>query len=274
MSSVNGKIGFIGSGNMAGAIARGIVSRGLVTPDALVLSDADHGKAQELATETGGTAVVTNRDLAAAVNVIILATKPFHVVEVCQEIKDLLSPERHVIMSICAGISTATMEEALGGDFRVVRVMPNTPALIGCGSAGICGGQFATDEDLDLARAIFDSVGVSVILPEEKLDLVTGLTGSGPAYVFRFMEALIQAGQDLGLSKEETEILVPTMVLGAARLAVESDKTLVQLREAVTTKGGTTAAGLHALEEGDFLELIHDCVAAATRRSQELGAGK
>lgn len=274
MSGIERKIGFIGSGNMAGAIARGIVKSGLVKAENVIVSDADAAKAEELAKEIGGFAALTNRDLAKQADIIILATKPFHVVDVCQEIRDLLNVDRNVIVSICAGISTQTMEVALDGNYRVVRVMPNTPALIGCGSAGICGGKFASDEDLQITRSIFDSVGVSVILSEDKLDLVTGLTGSGPAYVFRFMEALIQAGQDLGLTKEETELLVPTMVLGATRLAVESKKPLHELRDAVTTKGGTTAAGLKALEEGDFFELVHDCVAAATHRSKELGAGK
>jgi pyrroline-5-carboxylate reductase len=151
--------------------------------------------------------------------------------------------------------------------------MPNTPALIGCGAAAVAAGSHATPEDMELVCRIFDSVGKSVRLKEDLFDLVTGLTGSGPAYVFRFTEALIDAAVELGMPKDAALTLVLQMVYGSSRMAIESDRTLVELRQAVTTKGGTTEAGLKVLEEGEFPALIRDCVEAATKRSAEFSKG-
>jgi pyrroline-5-carboxylate reductase len=201
---------------------------------------------------------------------VILATKPFQAVEVCQSLAPVWDDSK-ILISICAGIPTKRLEAALeSAQPRVLRVMPNTPALIGCGTAAVARGRFATAEDEALALRVFEAVGQAVALPEEKMDLVTGLSGSGPAYVYRFMEVLIQAGQDLGLTEQEAKTLVPGMVLGAARMACESSTPLHELRAAVTTKGGTTAAGLRILEEGGLDDLILETVRAATLRSQEL----
>jgi len=265
------KIGFIGSGNMARAIIRGMLNVNLLPASDITITDAVAEQVQKVQTETGVNAVASNSELAASCDVIIIATKPYHVADVMTEIRPALQPDRHVVISICAGVRTATIEAAAGGlNLPVIRVMPNTPALIGMGSAAIAPGAYAEESHLQLASQIFDSVGASVITPEKKLDAVTGVSGSGPAYVFRFMEALLQAAEDSGLSPEEAKILVPQMVLGAAKMAIESDRPLAELRQAVTTPGGTTAAGLKVLEEGDFMGLISDCVAAATARSREL----
>jgi pyrroline-5-carboxylate reductase len=262
-------IGFIGAGNMARAILKGMISAGLVVPQQAILSDAISTQVDSAVAETGARAAKSNVEVATAADIIILATKPFQVAEVCAEIRDSLRADA-LLISICAGVPTHKIEAALGANARVVRVMPNTPALISCGSAAIAAGQNATAADLENAASIFKAVGTAVIVDEGKLDLVTGLTGSGPAYVFRFIESLLQAGTELGLSEAEAQALVPQMVLGAARMAIESGKPLHELRQNVTTKGGTTEAGLKVLEEGDFAQLIHDCVAAATRRSKEL----
>lgn len=270
MDKFNRTIGFIGSGNMARAIIKGMLNVGLVDAGQITVADALPEQIERVQQETGVKGAATNRELAAQSDILIVATKPYHVAGVMAEIRDLLQPERHLVISICAGVRTSLIEEAAGDGIRVIRVMPNTPALLGNGSAGIASGASATPEDLELATRIFNSVGTSVVLGEEKLDAVTGVTGSGPAYVFRFIEALIAAAEDQGLSREEAAALVPQMVLGSARMAIESDKSLAELRQAVTTPGGTTAAGLKVLEEGDFVQLISDCVAAATARSREL----
>ncbi len=258
---------------MAMAIIRGMVATGLVRPDQVWVSDASAAQVEKVSEATGVNKAAGNVDLARQVDVVVLATKPYHVSDVMAEIKDVLEASRHLVISICAGVRTATIEAGAGDGVKVIRVMPNTPALIGCGSAGIAGGKSATPDDVAVAAQIFDSVGTSIALDEEKLDAVTGVTGSGPAYVFRFMEALMAAAVEQGLTEKEAEVLVPQMVLGAARMAVEGERSLVELREAVTTPGGTTAAGLRVLEEGDFMALIADCVAAATARSRELAAG-
>ncbi len=274
MAQFRHSIGFIGSGNMARAIIRGMLNVSLVSSDNVWISDANPEQVTRLTAECGVNAAADNRDLARKADVIVIATKPHHVGGVVTEVRDLLDPKRHLLVSICAGVKTTAIEIAAGEGIRVARVMPNTPALIGCGSAAISGGKATDDEDLALVSLIFNSVGKSVIVPEDKLDAVTGLSGSGPAYVFRFMEALLAAGVEQGLTEAEAKTLVPQMVLGAARMAVEGDRSLAEMREAVTTPGGTTAAGLHVLEEGDFMQLIHDCVEAATVRSRELASGK
>lgn len=275
MDTLETTIAFLGAGNMARAIAGGLVRTGLVPSHRMVASDVSPAALAALESAVPGLRVAAgNAGAAAGADVVILAVKPWGVAEVCASIRDDIRPDTLVI-SICAGITTAAIEAALRGDGglsepRVVRVMPNTPALIGAGSAACAAGAHATDDDLQLAVRLFRSVGAAVAVTEDKLDLVTGLTGSGPAYVFRFLEALIAAGTELGLTETEARTLVPAMVLGAARMAVESGRELHELRDAVTTKGGTTEAGLRTLEEGDFMQLVHDAVAAATARSREL----
>lgn len=271
MDKLTEKIAFLGAGNMARAIAGGMIRAGLVGPEQIVASDVSEGALDALEQATGARRAPGNAPAASGADVVFLAVKPFQVADVCREIQSGVA--RQLIISICAGIPTSAIEQHLGGRPRVVRVMPNTPALIGCGSAACAAGRYASHADLDLAVRIFRSVGTAIPVDESKLDLVTGLTGSGPAYVFRFMEALLEAGVELGLTREEARVLVPQMVLGAARMAVEGTLTLSELRAAVTTRGGTTEAGLKVLEEGDFLHLIHDAVARAAERSRELSAG-
>jgi len=274
MAEFDKTIGFIGSGNMARGIIRGMLKVGLVTPEKVWIADPIAAQVETVRAETGVNAAVGNRQVIENSDVVIIATKPYHVADVITEVRDLLDPARHLIISICAGVRTETIEAAAGDGVKVVRVMPNTPALIGCGSAGIAGGKHVQPADLAVSSQVFDSVGTSVVVAEEKLDAVTGVTGSGPAYVFRFIEALLDAAVEQGLTPAEAKALVPQMVLGAARMAVEDGRALSTLREAVTTPGGTTAAGLKVLEEGDFMQLIEDCVAAATHRSRELAVSK
>lgn len=264
-------LGFIGAGNMATAIIHGLITKGLVKADQVFISDADPEQVARLSSATGVNAAETNAALATRADVIIIATKPHHVAPVLEEIRGELDPARHLVISICAGVTTARMEAAAAVEgLAVVRVMPNTPALVGFGSAAIAAGSHVTDAQLDLAAEIFAAVGISVIMSEDKLDAVTGVSGSGPAYVFFFIESLIAAAVAQGLSEDEAEALVPQMVYGAAKMAVEDSRSLAALRQAVTTPGGTTAAGVAALEQGGFSLLLGNCVAAATRRSREL----
>ncbi len=273
MATLSQTLGFIGAGNMARAILGGTVRAGLVDPARALASDVSPDQLSGFCAATGAAAAASNREVAAKADVIVIATKPFHVEAVCAEVRDAARPAQ-LWVSICAGIRTPLIEQTLGGSARVVRVMPNTPALIGCGAAGVAPGRHATSGDLDLVTRLFGAVGVAVRVEEDQLDLVTGLSGSGPAYVFRFAEALIGAATELGLSPEQARTLALQTLLGSARMALESGRPLHDLRAAVTTKGGTTEAGLRALEEGDFSELIRDCVDAATRRSRELSGGR
>jgi pyrroline-5-carboxylate reductase len=273
MATLTQTLGFIGAGNMARAILGGTVRAGLVDPTRALASDVSPDQLAGFCAATGAAPAASNREVAEKSDIIIIATKPFHVEGVCAEVREAARPGQ-IWISICAGIRTSLIEQNLGGGPRVVRVMPNTPALIGCGAAGVAPGAHATPDDLDLVTRLFGAVGVAVRVEEDQLDLVTGLSGSGPAYVFRFAEALIEAATELGLAPEQARALALQTLLGSARMALESGRPLHDLRAAVTTKGGTTEAGLRALEEGDFSELIHDCVEAATRRSRELSGGK
>lgn len=263
------KIGFIGAGNMARAILGGAVRAGIIHPGNAIAADVSPEQAARIAAETSCRVAADNGEVARFADIVVIATKPHHVADVCRAIAPHAAP-RHLFVSICAGVRTAAINDALGGGHRVVRVMPNTPALIGCGAAAVAGGGAATPDDVRRVARLFDAVGRAIVVDEEQLDLVTGLSGSGPAYVFRFTEALIEAGTHLGLRPDDARALAIQTVLGAARMAAESDRPLHELRGNVTTKGGTTEAGLRVLEEGDFGELILDCVAAATRRSREL----
>lgn len=267
------KFGFIGAGNMARAIINGMTESHLIFSPQAVASDVSPEQLEALEQITQATLARDNADLVKSTDVVFFAVKPHQVGEVCDQIRPHIRPEQ-LFVSVCAGIPTSLVEQRLGGEVRVVRVMPNTPALIGCGSAAVAGGKNATREDVELVLQIFNAIGIAYELPEEKLDLMTGLTGSGPAYVFYFTEALISAGIELGLPEKAAGELVKQMVYGAARMAKESDQPLHELRQAVTTKGGTTEAGLRQLEEGDLRELIHNCVEAATRRSAEMSKGQ
>jgi pyrroline-5-carboxylate reductase len=278
-TSLHRKVGFAGAGNMARAIAGGIVARGLVAAGEVGASDVALSALDAFRSVAGEDSLGFGEDNAALAewaDIVVLATKPFQAAGVCSTMAPHWGPEK-LLISICAGIRSDRLESALAGGRegsrpRVVRVMPNTPALIGAGTAGVAAGSFATAEDGALAVEVFRAVGGAVAVDESKMDLVTGLSGSGPAYVFRFMEVLIEAGMELGLSREEAEGLVPGMVLGSARLALESGKPLHELRAAVTTKGGTTEAGLRVLAEGGLDELVLEAVRAATIRGAELAS--
>jgi pyrroline-5-carboxylate reductase len=267
------RIGFVGAGNMTRAILSGILKAGLVDRDQVMVSDVKSEQRETVERSTQCETVDDNATVVERSDVVIFAVKPFNMADVCNSVRSSVNPDK-LFVSICAGIPTAFIEERLGDGIRVVRVMPNTPALLGCGAAGVAPGKNASRADLDLVLSLFQSVGTAVILGEDKLDLVTGLTGSGPAYVFYFAESLIQAGVKLGLSEEDASELVTQTVLGAARMAIESGKPLGELRAAVTTKRGTTEAGLNVLEEAGFADIVCRCVDAATRRSAELSKGQ
>lgn len=273
MEKLTKTIGFIGAGNMARAILNGILKAGLVEASQTMVSDISPEQLEQIKNQTQARTTLSNAEVVEASQVIVFATKPFHMGEICEKLRPVASPEK-LFISICAGIPTHFIEEKLGAGVRVIRVMPNTPALIGSAATGIAPGTNATPEDLELAKRLFDAIGKSVVLGEDKLDLVTGLSGSGPAYVFYFMEGLIDAATRLGLSPEDAQTLTLQTVYGAARMALESGRPLHELRQAVTTKGGTTEAGLKQLAEGDLFELLHQCVAKASERSRELAQGK
>jgi pyrroline-5-carboxylate reductase len=205
----------------------------------------------------------------AACEGLIVATKP---TDVGPAVAAAVAVGVQRVVSIAAGVSTGSIESAAGRDLPVVRAMPNTPALVGAGAAAIAGGRHVTEDDLVWAETVLGAVGTVVRVPEASLDAVTGLSGSGPAYVFLVAEALIDAGVNAGLPRATADALVRQTLLGAALLLAEGDQEPEALRAAVTSPGGTTAAGLRVLEERATRAALIDAVAAATERSRELGA--
>lgn len=248
---------------MGEALVSGLVSAGWAPAASLAVVEKVAGRRAELSERIPGLAVVEEPVVADGV---VIAVKPDDVVAACGALR---APAR--VLSIAAGVTLATLEGALPPGTPVVRAMPNTPALVGAGAAAIAAGVAATDADLDWADTILSAVGITVRVPEAQLDAVTGLSGSGPAYVFLVAEAMIKAGTEAGLPAGITEALVAQTLLGAARLLTETDDGPEALRIAVTSPGGTTAAGLAVLDGAGVREAFADAVAAATERSREMG---
>ncbi len=264
-------IAFIGAGNMAEALIRGLVRGGHVPAAQIVATGPRHERLDELVTHYGITVSTDNKDAAGRAAIVVLAVKPQIINKVAREIAPHLTAGTLVI-SVAAGVSTLTLEGLLPGT-RVVRSMPNTPALVGAGATAISAGQHATETDLGLAKQLFDAVGITVALDESQLDAVTGLSGSGPAYIFLILEALADAGVKVGLSRRNAQRLAAQTVMGSAKLLLETDEHPGKLKDMVTSPGGTAIAGLHTLEEGGLRTTLINAVEPATKRSRELGGG-
>jgi pyrroline-5-carboxylate reductase len=264
------KLGFIGVGSMGGAIIRGLLARGRVARENLIYYDPDPTRqAQMDALEVE--AALDNAEVMHA-PVVVLGVKPQIMLAVLNAVKEFARPW-HLIISIAAGVPLTVLEGALP-DSRVIRVMPNTPTLVGAGMAALAPGKGVTPEDLNLALDLFGAVGQAVVVEERLMDAVTGLSGSGPAFVAVFIEALADGGVKMGLPRPLALTLATQTVLGTARLCHEEQLHPAVLKDQVTSPGGTTIAGLHALESSGFRAAVMDAVSAAAARSKELGKGK
>ena len=263
------KIGFLGAGNMAEALIRGLLKSSLVDVNSLRVSDVSEGRLRCFKESYSLKTFQLNAPLVADSDILILAIKPQNMREVLREVRDMVRPDQTII-SIAAGIPTSFIMEELQREARVVRVMPNTPALVLEGASAISLSPYATAEDLELARSIFSSVGKVVVVEERLMDAVTGLSGSGPAYLFLAMEAMREAGVDLGLPPEVAHLLVVQTFLGSARMVMETEEDPRALRQRVSSPGGTTLAGLKVLEERGFPDILKKAIEAAAQRSKEL----
>ena len=261
----------LGTGMMGSALVRGLIHAGVMPSANLRLFDTNAAAALTLAASVGPGAQAANSASAAIAqaDIILIAVKPPLVPVVLAEIAPALTSQQLVI-SIAAGVRLAAMEALLPSGIPVIRTMPNTPALVGCGATALCRGSHATEEHLALAQSLFASVGVSVEVPERLLDAVTGLSGSGPAYVYLIIEALADGGVKEGLPRDIARLLAAQTVLGAAQMALSSDQHPAQLKDNVTTPGGTTIAALHVLERAGLRAALMDAVHAAAERSREL----
>jgi pyrroline-5-carboxylate reductase len=264
------KIGVLGAGKMGPAIIRGVIRAGLVDKIQVMASEPRDEARDLLARELGVKATADNREVCDFADVIILAVKPQIVPVVLDEVSNKIGKNK-IVVSIAAGVPTSQIEARLKPGARVIRVMPNTPCIVGAAASCYSAGSHATQVDMDKVGAIFNSVGIALPLPENYLDAVTGLSGSGPAYVLLFVESLADGGVKAGLSKEIALQLALQTVYGSVKLAMESGKHLAELRDEVTSPGGTTIAGLYALEKKGFRGTVMEAVLRATRRSQELG---
>ena len=265
-------IGFIGAGNMAEALIRGLVRGNHVAPDRIAASGPRRERLDELQARYKIDVTTDNREVARRCGLVVLSIKPQIFDKVLREIGDQLKPGTLVI-SIAAGVDTATIEASVADGVRVVRAMPNTPALVGAGATAVSAGKHASETDLATARALFDAVGITVELDESQLDAVTGLSGSGPAYIFLILEALADAGVKVGLARRNAQRLAAQTVMGSAKMLLETDEHPGKLKDMVTSPGGTAIAGLHTLEEGGLRTTLMNAVETATKRARELGRG-
>jgi pyrroline-5-carboxylate reductase len=261
------KLGLIGVGNMGGAIIRGLVGGGHLPRENLIFYDPDPARQAQM-TDLGVAAALDNAAVMQA-KVVVLAVKPQILPAVLAEIKEFARPG-HLIISIAAGVPLKILEAALPSS-RVIRVMPNAPTLVGAGMAALAPGRGASPDDLAVALELFQAVGEAVIVEERLMDAVTGLSGSGPAFVAVFIEALTDGGVKMGLPRTLAQTMAIQTILGAARLCQEKKLHPALLKDLVTSPGGTTIAGLHALESSGFRGAVMDAVSTAAARSKELG---
>lgn len=264
------KIGVIGAGKIGCAIARGVIQAGLAGKENVMASDVSEALRQAIAHDLGVKTTADNRELCDFADIIVLAVKPQVVDSVAREIAKKIGKAK-LLVSVAAGVPLTRIETHLEPGARVVRVMPNIACVVGAGAAGYAPGAHATAGDLEKVGALLNSFGVGMAVEENYLDAVTGLSGSGPAYVFLFIEALADGGVQMGLTREVALKLAMHTVYGAAKMALESKKHLGELKDEVTSPGGTTIAGLYAMEQRGFRGTVMDGVVAATKRSQELG---
>jgi pyrroline-5-carboxylate reductase len=262
-------VGFVGGGNMAEAILKGLIARGQ-EPQSLIVGEPVAERRDSLKRQYGIEVTDDNVSVVETADVVVLAIKPQMVDTVVPGLAPTFTGDK-ILVSILAGTSTAALEAHLGGSARVVRVMPNTPALIGQGAAAICAGAHASENDLAVAHELFSTVGSVVRVTEEQMDAVTAVSGSGPAYIFTVIEAMTEGGVAEGLDRQTAFDLALQTVVGSAQLVAETGEEPMALRAKVCSPGGTTLAAIEKLDEGGFRETLVSGVRRAAARSRELG---
>ncbi len=265
------KIGIIGTGNMGEALISGLISSGSSTSEKIICSDASEDKLESIKEKFNVATTTDNLEVVKTSDIILYAIKPQIMAQVLRETAPYLDMSK-LIISIAAGVPLAAIESCLNKDLRLIRVMPNVAVAVNEGASAIAAGEHTHKEDIQLAMSIFNSVGKCIFLHENNLmDAITGLSGSGPAYIFLIVDALADAGVKMGLSRQDALSLSSQTVLGAAKLLIETKIHPGQLKDTVTSPGGTAIAGLHTLEKGGLRTTLINAVEAATLRSVELG---
>ena len=265
------RLGLLGGGNMAEALVRGVLNAGSMQASSIVASDVSAERRQFLSDQLKIASTTDNAEVLRNADLIVLCVKPQQVDDVLKGIAPSFKADRHVLASICAGVTTLRIEDLLPANARVIRIMPNTPMLVGLGASCLCKGKNASDADIAVMDALFQSASLTVRVEERMMDAVTGLSGSGPAYLFYLVEAMADAGVAEGFTREQAVLLASRTVLGAAKMLEETKLSPEELRRRVTSPNGTTQAAVELLDSTDVKPRIVKAIRRAAERSRELG---
>lgn len=266
------RVAVLGAGKMGGILLQAFLKQNLFAPEQIHATVAHAERAVALSSQWGVNVGTDNLEAARNADLILLGVKPFQVPELVEQIKPALTPEK-TIVSFAASVKTRAIEDAAGIEIAVVRAMPNTPSALGAGAAGLCRGRFVRPEQMELAQRIFETVGRIVVVDEKHMDAVTGLSASGPAYIYIIIEALAEAGVKVGLPRDTATQLAAQTVFGAGKMVLETGYHPALLKDAVTTPAGCTVDGILELEEGGLRVTLIKAVMRATQRAKELAAG-
>lgn len=270
MTLENLNISFIGCGKMAGAIIKGIIKTGFIKPENIIASKSSPNNLDDLSKTLGIKIVLDNKESAKFGDVIIIAVKPNQVEHVLTEIKDFITPQK-LIVSVAAGVKTSFMENLLPDKSKVIRVMPNTPVLVNEGMTGIAKGKLAEDEDINTVESIFNSIGKSIVVDEVHIDIVTAISGSGPAFFYKVINEIARAGENLGLDYEKALLLSIQTAIGASYMALNRSVTMEELISNVATKGGCTAVGVDVMESFNTKKLFSEVIERTAQKARQLG---
>lgn len=270
MNEIKKKTGFIGCGHMASAIIKGILSSDFLKNDEVCASEIDEQFAQSKKKELAIEVFTDNKIVAKNSDVIFLAVKPNYVKDVLQEIKDELTPDK-LIVSIAAGVSTKAIEDEIVKEIPVIRVMPNAPAMILEGMSGIVSGKYIKDEHIEFVKNLLSTIGKCIILDEDKIDILTAISGSGPAFFYEIIHEMALGGEKLGLNYEDAILLAAQTAIGSAKLLLQSDLTPEELVQGIATKGGCTQVGVDFMKKSNTQELFYEIIKQTADKAKALG---
>lgn len=266
-------IGFIGSGKMAGAIIKGLIKTGFAKPENMLATQSQSTGIEEKSKNLGIKIILNNKELVKTSDVIFIAVKPNQVLGVLEEIKPFVTAEK-LIVSIAAGVNINKLESNLPPESKVIRVMPNTPALVGEGMSGMVGGINVKETDVDFVKSLLSTIGKCIIVDtEDQLDIVTAISGSGPAFFYKVINEIARAGEKLGIDYDKALLLSIQTAIGSAKMALNRDISMEQLIANVATKGGCTAVGVNCMNENNSEKLFYDVIKSTTEKAHALGQG-
>jgi len=265
------KIGFIGSGKMAGAIIKGLIKTGFAKPENMLATQGEPTGLEEKSKNLGIGIILDNKELVKTSDVIFIAVKPNQVLGVLEEIKPFVTPEK-LIVSIAAGVNINKLETNLPNKTRVIRVMPNTPALVGEGMSGMVGGNWVNNDDINFVKDLLSTIGKCIVVDsEDQIDIVTAISGSGPAFFYKVINEIARAGEKLGMDYDKALLLSIQTAIGSAKMALNRDISMEQLISNVATKGGCTAVGVDCMNDNNSEKLFYDVIKSTTEKAHALG---